>query len=83
MQTDKSIFVSVELDVSLWKSTSKIGVEFANFLFFINVYENTNQEHNLLPGCTFGPFTYVYCENFMSGFFTFVLNLTKTGNISF
>ena len=34
MQTDKSICVSVELDVSLWKSTSKIGVEFANFLFF-------------------------------------------------
>ena len=33
MQTDKSICVSAELDVSLWKSTSKIGVEFANFLF--------------------------------------------------
>ena len=42
-----------------------------------------NQEHNLLPDCAFGPFTFVCCENCMSGFSTFVLNLSKSGNILF
>ena len=37
MQTDKSICMRVELDVSLWKSTFKIGVEFLLIFFlFIN-----------------------------------------------
>ena len=55
----------------------------ANFYFFslTFLYENTNQEHNLLPDRVFGPFTYAYCENLMSGFFAFVLNLSEPGNI--
>ena len=37
MQTDKSVCMSVELDVCLWKSTFKIGVEFLLIFFlFIN-----------------------------------------------
>ena len=46
-------------------------------------YENINQEHNLLPDCAFELFTYAYCENCMSGFSAFVLNLRKSGNILF
>ena len=42
-----------------------------------------NQEHNLLPGCAFGPFTYVYCENCISYFSAFVPNLSKSSNILF
>ena len=34
-----------------------------------------------MPDCAFGPFTYVCCKNCMSGFSTFVLNLSKSGNI--
>ena len=42
MKTDKSICVSVELDVSLLKSTSKIGVKFLLiFFFFINFFMKT------------------------------------------
>ena len=47
------------------------------------MYENINQEHNLLPEYTFEPFTYVCCENCMPGFSAFVLNLSKSGNILF
>ena len=43
-----------------------------------------NQEHKLLSGCAFGPlFTYVCCENCMSGSSTFVLKLSTSGNILF
>ena len=42
-----------------------------------------NQEHNLLSDCPFELFTAVCCKNCMchSGFSTFVLNLSKSGNI--
>ena len=40
-----------------------------------------NQDHNLLPDCAFGP--YVRCENCVSGFSAFVLNMSKSGNILF
>ena len=40
-----------------------------------------NQEQILLPGCTFGPFTYVCGKNYVSGLSTFVLNLSESGNI--
>ena len=77
--------MSVELDVSLWKSTSEIGVEFLVFFTFFHYFfnENINQGHNLLPDCAFGPFTYVYCENVMSDFSGFILNMSKSGNILF
>ena len=52
---------------------------FSHLLF----YENINQEHNLLPDCAFGPFTYGCCKNCMSGFSAFVLNFSKSGNIFF
>ena len=66
-------------------STFEIGVKLLVFFtFFINFfYENINQEHNLLPDCALGPFTYVCCENCMSGFSAFILNLSKSGNILF
>ena len=65
----------------LRKSTSKIGLELLVFFTSINFfYENI---HLLPPDCAFGPFTYVCCENCMSGFSTFVLNLSKSGNIFF
>ena len=55
------------------------------FTFSINFfYENINQEHNLgIPNCVLGPFTYVCCRNYMSGFSAFVLNLSKSDNILF
>ena len=58
-----SICMSVLLHVSLRKSTPKIRVKlFIFFTFFISFYENINHEHNLLPDCAFGPFTYVCCK---------------------
>ena len=65
--------------------TSKIGVKLLVFFtFFINFFcDNIIKEHNLLPYYTFGPFTYVSCENCISGFFVVVLNLSKSGNILF
>ena len=42
METEKSICISVKLNVNLWKSTSKIGVEFLLiFIFFINFFMKT------------------------------------------
>ena len=62
-----------------WNCSKILGI----FHFFYELfYENINQEHNLgMPDCAFGPFTYVCCKNCMSGFSTFVLNLSKSGNI--
>ena len=51
-----NICVSVSLHVSLRKSTPEIGVKFLGFFSFF-IYENVNQEYNLLLGCAFGPFT--------------------------
>ena len=66
------------------KKYPEIGVKLIFFTFFINFFcGNINQEHSLLPDCAFGPFTYVYCENCMSDFSAFVLNLSKSGNILF
>ena len=54
---------------------STIGIiHFFHYLFCGNI----NQEHNFLPDCAFGPFTYVYYENCMSGFSTFVLNVSNS-----
>ena len=40
------------------KKYPEVGVFFTFFIkFFVE-----NQEHNLLPGCNFGPFTYVYLK---------------------
>ena len=44
------------------KKYPEIGVKLIFFSFFINFFVE-NQEHNLLPDCAFGSFTYVYCEN--------------------
>ena len=36
-----------------------------------------------MPDCVLGPFTYVCCKNCVSGYFDFVLNLSKSDNILF
>ena len=83
----ENICISVSLHVNLRKSTSETGVKLLVFFtFFINFFIKTlisNQEHNLMSDCDFGPFIYVWCENCMSGFSTFVLDLSKSGNILF
>ena len=60
------------------KSTSETGVKLLVFFaFFITFfYQNINQEHNLLSDCACGMSTYVFCENCVSGFSVFVLNLS-------
>ena len=66
------------------KKYPEIGVKLVFFTFLINFFcGNINQEHNLLPDCAFGSFTYVYCENCMSGFSAFILNLSNSGNTLF
>ena len=53
----------------LRKSSSKTGVELLVFLtFIISFMKAFIQEHNLLPGCAFGLFTCLCCENCMSWF---------------
>ena len=71
--------------VSLRKCKSEIGVKLVFFTFFINSFVETlfKNINYCPPDCTFGPFTYVHCENYMSGFCAFVLNLSKSGNILF
>ena len=62
----------------IWNWSKIIGLfHFFHYLF----YQNVNQEHNVLSGCACGAFTYVCCENCMSGFSAFVLDLSKSGNI--
>ena len=53
-----NICVSVLLHVSLRKSTPEIGVKLLGFFTFF-IYENVNQEYNLLPRCAFGPSIYL------------------------
>ena len=70
--------------VSLRKSKSEIGLKLVFFTFLWKRFcGNIIQEHKLLPGCVFGPFTYVYCKNCMPGFCGFVVSLSKFGNILF
>ena len=78
------------LIICLRKSTSEIRLDFFRlglvFFTLINLFMKTfvNQKDNNLPlGCAFGPFTYVCCENCMSIFSAFVLNLSKSGSILF
>ena len=68
--------MSVLLHLSLRKSTPEIREKFLEFFTFF-IFENINQEYNLLPDCAFGSFTYVCWENCMSGFSAIVLNLTS------
>ena len=70
-----NICVSALLNVSLRKSTPEIREKFLRFFTFF-IYENINQEYNLLPDCVFGSFTYVCSKNCMSGFSAIVLKLT-------
>ena len=64
----------------IWNCSKIIGLfHFFHWLF----YQSITQEHNLPADCALGPFTYVCCENCMSGFFALVLNLSKSGNILF
>ena len=51
---------------------SEIGLEFVVFLTLLTLMEACIQEHNLLPGCAFGPFTYVCYENCMTCFSAFL-----------
>ena len=82
MYTEKHLY---ECLITFEKSASEIGEKLLVFFtfFIIFFYENINQEHNLLPDSTSGTFTYICCENYMSSFSVFVLNLSKSGNILF
>ena len=64
-----------------WNCSKIITIfHYSHYLF----YENINQEHKLgMPDCVLGPFTYVCCKNCVSGYFDFVLNLSKSDNILF
>ena len=76
MRADDEEQPTFQLAVALLeKSIPEIEIKLLVFFtFFINFfYENINQEHNLLPDCASGTFTYVCCENCMPGFFAFVL----------
>ena len=78
------------LIICLRKNTSEIRLDLVRldlvFVTLINLFMKTfaNQQDNNLPlDCAFGSFTYVCCENCMSIFSAFVLNLSKSGSILF
>ena len=61
------------------KKYPEVGVFFTFFIkFFVE-----NQEHNLLPECNVGPFTYVYLKIVCQTSVPSILNLSKSGNILF
>ena len=80
MCKQRETFVYECLITCLRKITSEIILEFLVFFTFINFFTKTfiNKEHNLLLDFAFGPFTYVCCENCMSDFTAYVLNLSKS-----
>ena len=83
MYTDKHLHDCLSMCRSekmyIW-NRSKIGIL---HFFYERFCRSINQEHKLLPVFAFSPFTYVYCENCLSGFYVFILNLSKSGNILF
>ena len=81
VKNNRCVYVYVNKCMSEKKQTElekRTKLEFLFVFFtFINFFMKAFiQENNLLSGCAFGPFTYVFCENSSMSCFSVFLFLT-------